>query len=55
MLARGVTLTYEAIRKLCLKFGQHYANEIRHRRLQPGDKWRLDEVFLTITNISSVV
>src|SRR5437879_8734501 len=25
-----------------------YANELRHRRAKPGDKWHLDEVFLTI-------
>ena len=30
------------------KFGQDYANRLRRRRPQPGDKWHLDEVFLTI-------
>jgi putative transposase len=30
------------------KFGQSYANQLRHRRPQPGDTWHLDEVFLTI-------
>jgi putative transposase len=34
--------------KWCRTFGQPYANELRHRRPQPGDKWHLDEVFLTI-------
>jgi putative transposase len=48
LFARGVTVTYEAIRKWCRKFGQSYANELRHRRLRPGDTWHLDEVFLTI-------
>ncbi len=48
LFARGVTVTYEAIRKWCRKFGQSYANELRRRRPQPGDKWHLDEVFLTI-------
>jgi putative transposase len=48
LFARGVIVTYEAIRKWCRKFGQSYANEIRHRRPRPGDKWHLDEVFLTI-------
>jgi putative transposase len=48
LFARGVIVTYEAIRKWCLKFGQAYANELRHRRPRPGDKWHLDEVFLTI-------
>jgi len=46
--ARGIIVTYEAIRKWCQKFGQAYANQLRYRRPQPGDKWHLDEVFLTI-------
>jgi putative transposase len=48
MAARGVLLTYEAVRYWCRKFGQAYANQLRHRRPRPGDKWHLDEVFLTI-------
>ena len=48
MAARGITLTYEAVRSWCLEFGQTYANELRRRRPRPGDKWHLDEVFLTI-------
>ena len=48
LFARGIIVTYEAIRKWCRKFGQAYANQLRHRRPQPGDKWHLDEVFLTI-------
>src|SRR6185369_15544478 len=48
LLERGVIVTYEAIRKWCRKFGQQYANQLRRRRPRPGDKWHLDEVFLTI-------
>jgi putative transposase len=48
MLARGIVVTYEAIRKWCRKFGQDYANQIRRRRPRTGEKWHLDEVFLTI-------
>ena len=48
MAERGVVLTYESIRRWCLKFGQIYANRLRQRRPQSGDKWHLDEVFLTI-------
>lgn len=48
MTARGVVLTYETIRQWCLKFGQTYANDLRRRRPQTGDKWHLDEVFLKI-------
>jgi putative transposase len=47
MAARGIILTYEAVRYWCRKFGQAYANRLR-RRPRPGDKWHLDEVFLTI-------
>ena len=45
---RGIDVTHEAIRQWCLKFGQDYANPLKHRRAQPGDKWHLDEGFLTI-------
>jgi putative transposase len=31
----------------CRTFGQASANELRRRRPRPGDKWHLDEVFLT--------
>jgi putative transposase len=48
MAERGILLTYEAVRSWCRKFGQAYANELRRRRPRPGDKWHLDEVFLTI-------
>src|SRR5438876_4102460 len=49
MLAmRGVTLTYETVREWCHKFGQTYANGLRHKSPRPGDRWHLDEVFLKI-------
>jgi putative transposase len=48
MAVRGVLLTYETVRSWCRRFGQQYANQLRHRRPRPGDKWYLDEVFLTI-------
>jgi putative transposase len=48
LFVRGVIVSYEAIRKWCRKFGQAYANQLRHRHPRPGDKWHLDEVFLTI-------
>jgi transposase-like protein len=46
MLARGVVVSYETIRRWCAKFGQAYANQLRRRRPRPGDKWHLDEVFI---------
>ena len=48
LFARGIDVTYEAIRQWRFKFGQDYANQLRRRRPRPGDKWHLDEVFLFI-------
>jgi len=45
---RGVIVTYESVRQWCRTFGQTYANGLRRRRLRPGDKWHLDEVFIRI-------
>lgn len=48
LAARGVIVSYETVRQWCRKFGQHFANQLRRRRAQPGDKWHADEVFLKI-------
>ena len=48
LFARGVTVTYEAMRKWCRTFGQASANQLCRRHPQPGDTWHMDEVFLTI-------
>ena len=48
LFERGVVVTYEAIRKWCRKFGHQYAKQLRRRRPRPGDKWQMNEVFLTI-------
>src|SRR5918998_1906419 len=45
---RGVTVSHETIRQWTGKFGQAYASGLRRRRPHPGDKWHLDEVFITI-------
>ena len=45
---RGVTVTYEAIRQWCQRFGPVYARRLRRRRGRMGDTWYLDEVFVTI-------
>ena len=47
--ARGIVMTYEALRQWCRKCGPDYANPLKRRRAQPGDTWHLDEVFVTIT------
>ena len=48
LAVRGVSLSYEAVREWCLKFGQTYAKGLRHKSPRPGDRWHLDEVFLKI-------
>ncbi len=45
---RGVTVSYETIRRWCLKFGRDYAKRLKRRQGQLGDTWFLDEVFVTI-------
>jgi len=45
---RGVSVSYEAVRQWCLKFGQTFAKRIRHRRGQLGDTWHLDELLVSI-------
>jgi putative transposase len=45
---RGIILSYETVRRWCLKFAQRFANRLRRRRPRPGDKWHLDEVFIRI-------
>jgi putative transposase len=48
LFERGVVLSYETVRRWCLKFGPEFARRLKRRRAQPGDKWHLDEVFLNI-------
>jgi putative transposase len=48
MLERGVTVSYETIRRWCAKFGPAYAGALRRRQPRPGDEWHLDEVFIKI-------
>ena len=45
---RGVIVSYESVRRWCLKFGRSFADKLRRRRPRPGDIWHLDEVFLRI-------
>jgi hypothetical protein len=48
LMERGITVSHEAMRQWCGKFGQDYANQLRRRQPRPGDQWYLDEAFLTI-------
>ncbi len=45
---RGIDVTYESIRQWCYHFGQDYSKKIRAKRMQSGDIWHLDEVFIKI-------
>jgi putative transposase len=47
LAARGIVVSYETIRECSLRFGRAYANSLKRRRLQPGDKWFLDGVSRT--------
>jgi putative transposase len=48
LAARGVIVSHETVRQWALKFGQGFANQIRRRLPQAGDKWHLDEVVVKI-------
>ena len=48
LAARGIVVSYEAVRQWCLRFAQSYANKIRHRQGPRGDTWYMDEVFIKI-------
>jgi putative transposase len=45
---RGITVTYEAIRQWCLKFGPRYARRLKRGQGRLGDTWHLDEPFVSI-------
>ena len=46
---RDVIVSYESIRQWCLKFGPHYAKQLRKRQGRLGDTWYMDE--LTIITV----
>ena len=48
MAERGVVLSYETIRDWAQKFGGTYAKRLRFGAPRLGDRWRLDEVYLSI-------
>ena len=43
---RGIVVSCESIRAWGLRFGRAFANALKRRRPQPGDKWHLDEVLI---------
>jgi putative transposase len=44
LAVRGIIVSYETIRRWCLKFGYLFAAELRRRRPAPRDRWHLDEM-----------
>src|SRR6186713_1670146 len=48
LAARGILVSHETVRQWARKFGQAFANQIRRRLPQAGDKWHLDEVVIAI-------
>src|ERR671921_187925 len=48
LAARGIIVSHESVRQWAMKFGQHFANQIRRRLPAAGDKWHLDEVVIKI-------
>mgnify|MGYP005993037493 FL=1 len=52
MLARGVDVSYETIRRWSFKFGPLIAHALRGRQPRPGDVWHLDEVVVKIAGRS---
>jgi len=51
LAARSIIVSHETVRQWALKFGQSFANQIRHRLPAAGDKWHMDEVVLTIAGV----
>jgi len=45
---RGITVSGEAIRLWCLKFGASYARRLKRKHLGYGDTFYIDEVFVKI-------
>jgi putative transposase len=45
---RGITVSYEAIRLWCIKFGPKYARRLKRKHQGYGDTFFIDEVFVKI-------
>ena len=52
LAVRGIMVSHETVRQWALKFGQVFANLIRHRLPRAGDKWHLDEVVIKISGVT---
>ena len=45
---RGINVSYETVRRWCIRFGPACANRLRERSGPGGDQWFVDEVFVRI-------
>jgi putative transposase len=45
---RGISVSYEAIRYWCTKFGPAFARSLRRKQGRLGDIWHVDEMFITL-------
>ena len=48
---RGITVSYEAIRLWCNKFGSENARKLKRKRQEFGDTFFIDEVFIKIGGV----
>src|SRR5579863_6868854 len=48
LFERGVTVSYETIRRWCEKFGAGFAQRVKAARRKLGSTWHLDEMFITL-------
>ena len=54
MLAyRGITVSYESIRRWAFLFGDRFAHHLRHRERKAGSTWHLDEMTVKIAGQTS--
>jgi len=50
MAHRGVIVSYESIRRWCLKFGPNYLKSLKRRESKGADHWYADEAYLKINS-----
>ena len=48
MAERGLDVSYETVRRWCLKFGPAIARNLRSKRPAPSDHWHLDEMVIVV-------
>ncbi len=48
LLERGVSVTYESVRRWCDKFDAAFARHAKAARRKPSSTWHLDEMFVSL-------